>query len=344
MSSLRKRRYKKRRRQLSSFFLVLSLILFSILGIYLFIQSYGPSTSKTKTPDKWQIRSIDTMKNSRDLARLKLDDRGYDREIDSQISKIALTGANYVAIGTPYDEEFIPYLRRWVQAARRHGLNVWFRGNFAGWEGWFDYPKIDKPTHTQKTKQFIENNPYLFENGDIFTSCPECENGLKLQHDPKSISEHRTFLIEQYNVSKQAFESIGKNVKTGYFSMNGDLARAVMDQETTRAVGGVVVVDHYVKSPKQLANDIQDFANRSKAKVMLGEFGAPIPDIHGKMTENEQNEWISEALMQIADIPDLIGLNYWVNTGGTTALWTETGREKPVVKTLRDYYLFFKGS
>ena len=60
---------------------------------------------------------------------------------------------------------------------RKHGLSVWFRGNFSGWEEWFGYPKIKAYEHINKTRNFIINNPELFADGDIFTSCPECENG-----------------------------------------------------------------------------------------------------------------------------------------------------------------------
>ena len=90
------------------------------------------------------------MKYSRDLAREKLDDPSFDKIIDKQMADISATGANYVAIGTPYDAEFIPMLKRWVASARKHNLHVWFRGNFSGWEEWFDYPKIDHDTNNNR--------------------------------------------------------------------------------------------------------------------------------------------------------------------------------------------------
>ncbi|MDP3888564.1 MAG: hypothetical protein Q8Q24_00825, partial [bacterium] len=94
-----------------------------------------------------EFKSIDTMKYSRDIAREKLNDPSFDKVIDTQVKNIADTGATHVAIATPYDEEFLPILKRWVSSARKYNLKVWFRGNWSGWEGWFDYPKIDRSTH-----------------------------------------------------------------------------------------------------------------------------------------------------------------------------------------------------
>jgi len=290
---------------------------------------------------KWKIRSIDTMKYSRDLARLKLGDDSFDMVIDQQMAEIEDAGANYVAIGTPYDEEFLPLLKRWVDSARKHNLKVWFRGNFSGWEGWFEYDPIDMETHKSLTREFITKNADLFVDGDIFTSCPECENGVNTDwHTAEGLEAHRNFLIEEHEVAVEEFENVDKNVESGYYSMNGDLARALMDRFTTKALGGYVVIDHYVESPDKLASDIEEIAEKSGGKVILGEFGVPIPDIHGKMTEEEQDEWLKEALSKISQISDLVGLNYWVGTGGSTALWTDDGRPKEAVKTLRNFYRF----
>lgn len=323
------------------FVIYLVLVFFSALGLILFLQK---KTSKIYSPQavkkQWSIRSIDTMKYSRDLARQTLFDESFDTIIDKQIANIARTGANYVAIGTPYDEEFYPILRRWVGAARKYKLKVWFRGNFSGWEEWFDYPKIDIPTHILMTKKFILDNKDLFNDGDIFTSCPECENGTKIEWgDERSLDRHRAFLIVEYDVAKDAFSEIRKNVSTGYYSMNGDLAAVLMDRYTTAHLGGIVVVDHYVDTPEKLARDISDLVARSGGKIVLGEVGAPVPDIHGEMSDKEQERWIRQAFEEIAEIPELIGVNYWVNKGGSTALWDVHGSERSAVKTIRDFYL-----
>lgn len=287
----------------------------------------------------WEFQSIDTMKYSRDVAKEKADDLSYDAVIDEQVKNIANTGATHIAIATPYDEEFIPFLSRWIVAARREHLNVWFRGNFSGWEQWFGYTPISRDEHIAKTRAFILEHPDLFEDGDAFTACPECENGGP--GDPRQTGDiigHRTFLVSEYDVANESFVKIGRKVVTNYFSMNGDVARLVMDHETTRRLGGTVTIDHYVATPQKLAADIRDIARRSGGDIVLGEFGAPIPDIHGRFSPEEQSRWIDAALQEISEIPELVGVNYWLSVGGSTAIWDDDGEERPAVGVLETFF------
>lgn len=287
----------------------------------------------------WPVQSIDTVKFSRDPARQYATDPSFDATIDLQVKAIASTGANYIAIGTPYDVEFLPFLQRWVAAARKYGLNVWFRGNFAGWEGWFGYPSLTRDQHKQMLKKFILDNGDLFADGDIFTACTECENGGP--GDPRQtgdISGHRQFLIDEYQIARNAFAQIGKNVATNYFPMNGDVASLVMDPATTQALGGIVVIDHYVQSPAELNDKVTQIAASSRGKVVLGEFGAPIPDLQGKMTDTQQSDWIKQSLIRLAQNPNLAGLNYWTAFGGSTSIFNDDGSPKPAVDVLEKYY------
>lgn len=287
----------------------------------------------------WAIRSVDTMKYSRDMARQTLKDPEFDAVIDRQVHAIAETGANYVAIATPYDEEFVPVTKRWVAAARRYDLSVWFRGNFSGWEGWFEYKKIDQIQHLRMTRAFILNHPDLFADGDIFVACPECENGGP--GDPRfngQLERHRDFLRSLDVTAKQAFSQIKKKVATNYYSMNGDVARLTMDVKTTNDLGDIVAIDHYVESPRQLVRDVNYIAAQSEGKIVLGEFGAPIPDIHGKFNAAQQAQWIDSALSELTASPFLIGLNYWVGTGGSTALWNDDGNPYAGVSALTKFY------
>lgn len=314
-------------------FLITALILLSI-----FILKNRASSSDNQVA-WWNFQSIDTMKYSRDLSREKLNDPSFDLVINKQVEDIASTGATHVAIATPYDEEFYPILVRWVNSARRHDLKVWFRGNWSGWEKWFEYPEITRAQHLAKTDSFIRNHQDLFEDGDIFTACPECENGGP--GDPRQngdVDGHRKFLIDEHNMTKKAFKSINKNVSSNYHSMNGDVARLVMNKETTKELGGIVTIDHYVSTPEKLVSDIGEISRSSGGKIVLGEFGAPIPDIHGKMTEAEQAEWVDKALSMFMDTPELVGLNYWTNTGSSTELWDGKGEPREVVEVITKYY------
>lgn len=315
-------------------------LLSSLLALLLI--SVIVTVTVTAAPDRatwWEFQSIDTMKYSRDIAREKLKDSFFDASIDLQVKNIAATGATHVAIATPYDEEFIPFLTKWVNAARKYKLNVWFRGNFSGWEGWFDYPDISREDHLANTSQFISQHADLFQNGDVFTSCPECENGGP--GDPRQTGDvegHRQFLIDEYAAAQQLFRDMGKNVRANYFSMNGDVAKAIMDKDTTAAMGGIVTIDHYVSSPEQLIKDIKVIAAQSEGKIILGEFGAPIPDIHGSMSQDQQAKWLSDAFKLLVSTPELIGINYWTNVGGSTQLWTEGHEPKIAVDVVTSYF------
>lgn len=287
----------------------------------------------------WVFRSIDTMKHSRDLAREKLNDASYDAVIDREVRQIAETGASHIAIATPYDDEFVPYLSRWVASARRHGLGIWFRGNFSGWEEWFGYARISPQDHLAKTRSFIERHADLFQDGDAFSSCPECENGGP--GDPRQtgdVSGYREFLIAEYEATKSSFSLIGKRVTPNLFSMNGDVARLVMDKDTTEKLGGIVTVDHYVKTPETLARDAEGFLSKSGGQLFLGEFGAPIPDIHGSMNEAAQARWLWETLSKLSRIHGVSGLNYWTHVGSSTALWDEKGTAREAARVLSGFY------
>lgn len=300
------------------------------------------SRAQNKTPTRatwWSFQSIDTMKYSRDPSREKLRDPSFDAVIDQQVKEIADTGATHVAIATPYDDEFIPMLKRWVAAARKNNLSVWFRGNWSGWERWFGYAGISREEHITKTRDFILKHSDLFMDGDIFSACPECENGGP--GNPQitgDVNGYRKFLITEYKVTQQAFAQINKNVGSNYFSMNGDVAKLIMDKPTTKALGGIVTIDHYVKTPEKLITDIRSLANQSGGRIVLGEFGAPIPDIHGNMTESQQAAWIGSALQELAMEPSVIGVNYWVNIGGSTELWSTPAKPKTAVATLTSYF------
>jgi len=152
------------------------------------------------------------------------------------------------------------------------------------------------------------------------------------------IPAHQAFLVQEYLAVKDLFKKLNKDVKANMFSMNYDIALKVMDPVTTAKLDGVVVIDHYVDTPDTLANDIVALANYSKGKIILGEWGAPIPDIHGNMSEQDQSDWVEKALGRLAYVDQLIGLSYWTNIGGTTSLWNDKIEPKKAVTVLTSYY------
>ncbi|EKD57506.1 MAG: hypothetical protein ACD_57C00260G0001, partial [uncultured bacterium] len=60
--------------------------------------------------------------------------------------------------------------------------------------------------------------------------------------------------------------------------------------------------------------------------------------IHGPMTESEQAQWVEESLKKIAGLEAFLGLNYWVNVGGSTAIWKNDGQPKKAVEVLTKYF------
>ncbi|MBI2029369.1 hypothetical protein HYT02_03065 [Candidatus Gottesmanbacteria bacterium] len=315
------------------------LILFIILSAIFFIIQLRVKSYTNKRNPFWKVQSIDAMKYTRDIAREKIDDPSFDDVIKKQINQIADTGATHIAIATPYDDEFIPYLARWIDYARKKGLKIWFRGNFSGWEGWFSYPKITREEHIEKTKKFILTQRELFKDGDVFTSCPECENGGP--GDPRRVGDiegYRQFLITEHNAMVDTFKAINKDVDIRMNSSNGDVIKLIMDENTTDQLGGIISVDHYVKTPRELNEDINNYALITGGQVVLGEWGVPIPDIHQGMSEDDQAQWIDEALKLLIKNPNLYGLNYWVNVGGSTRLWNDDGRARAAVDVLTKYY------
>lgn len=318
----------------------ISIIIGSILVIISVTLILMKLLAPAKATKQWQFQSIDTMKYSRDLSREKLANPLFIRTINEQVKQIAATGATHVAIATPYDEEFLPILKLWVSSARANHLKVWFRGNFSGWEQWFGYSSISREQHLTLTKKFIATHGDLFESGDVFSACPECENGGP--GDPRTtgdVTGHRQFLIDEYNVTTEAFKQLNKDVISNYLSMNADVAKLVMDKETTKAVGGIVTIDHYVASPAQMITDIRQIAKDSGGQIVIGEFGAPIPDLHGDMSESEQAAWINNVLTRLSKEKEVVGVSYWVNVGGSTELWDSKGKSRQAVAIVSSHYL-----
>lgn len=319
-------------------------MLFSFVVVFFFLFPYlsKKHASAFGNSTIWQYQCIDTMKISRDAAR----DVGNSPDMTSRISwsiaQIKNIGATCVSIGTPYDDEFLPYLTAWVKEARKAHLHVWFRGNFSSWEGWFNYPKDSDPQHElDKTKQFILSHPDLFEDGDMFTPAPEAENGWNDGENVTSdtVTSFQQFLVNEKNYSADAFGKIGKHVTVNFLSMSGGVAKNVLNAQTIRALGGVVTLDHYVSSPDVMREYIDYFKNTYQARFMLGEFGAPIPDLNGNMTEDQQASFVDTVLQQVyKEGKSVIGVNYWVLEGGSTMLYNDDHTPRKVVAVLKKYY------
>ncbi len=310
---------------------------FLSVAIASFVVLFPHKVHAEAQPRLWNIQSIDTMKISRDRSKQQFS----DQQIINELELVKNAGANYVGIATPYDEEFYPVLKRWSDLAHQMGLSVWFRGNFSAWEGWFGYEKnMTRQEHLTKTKAFILAHPNLFQDGDSFTGCPECENGGP--GDPRTTRDHvghRQFLIDQYETANAAFKQINKQVETNWFSMNGDIARYVMDKATVDKLGGLITIDHYVATPEQFEADLLKLHTELGAKVLLGEIGVPIPDIHGSLTKDEQATLLPKYLdVMLKHQNFVIGFNYWTHHDASTAIANSQLQPYPAYYRLQDYW------
>lgn len=315
----------------------------TIAALYYYTQTYKTNASTiNETKTLWKYQCIDTMKFSRDNARSLSKNPNLPMLINTQLTAIKDMGANCVAIGTPYNNEFIPYLSAWVKVAREKGLHVWFRGNFAEWEGWFNYPKFkDINDHHKKIYDFITANSTLFQDGDVFMPATEPENGGL--GDPRSASDKadafNKFIVNSYNNCKNAFAQINKHVECGYFSMNGDVAKDILTKDTISAIGGTATIDHYVSSVDGMESYIKEIHDKLQANVVLGEYGAPIPDLNGPMSPDDQAKFVEILLKNLYSHRDIIpGVNYWVLSDSSTALLNPDGSPRPVVDVIKKYY------
>lgn len=323
-----------------------ALAILFVFGIIVFIMVAISAVTPKKvlgqsTTTFWKYQCIDTMKISRDDARKWAEKPDLQDHIAWEMKTIKDLGANCVAIDTPYDSEFLPYLTQWVKAARTENLHVWFRGNFAGWETWFNYPKLaDNQLFFTKLKSFISDNANLFADGDIFTGAPEAENGGPYdQVEKNEYDSYRKFLIDEYQIEHDAFAAINKNVQLNWQSMNGGLAKRMYDQNTIDKTEKTITIDHYINSADQMGEYINYFNKTYKAQVNIGEFGAPIPDINGEMTEDQQAEFVEKLFAQLYDNRELVnGVNYWDLYDGSTALMNPDQTPRKVAAIVKKYF------
>lgn len=330
-------------------FKVVKVLIVVFILLYVWSIAFLPEKTPVHKPTKidtsrlrkniFDVQAIDTMKQSRDLARLTLKNKAYDSFIDMEMERIVEAGGTHAAISTAYDEEFIPVLERWVKSARSHGLSVWFRGNFSGWERWFEYDQIDEAEHKRLLTTFIKNHPDLFKNGDIFTPCHECENGGT--GDPRvtgKVSQYQNFLISERDIALTEFKKINKNIEV-HPSMNGEIAEEIMTSETVKKVGGTVFVDHYTRTTDQFHKDLIRYASVLKSKIGIGEFGAPIPDMNGTMNETQQATFVKGLMDVLYRENHIVSIvNYWDILDGSTALLNYDGSRRQAYYEVKNYF------
>ncbi|MDO8658361.1 MAG: glycosyl hydrolase, partial [Candidatus Levybacteria bacterium] len=116
-------------------------------------------------------------------------------------------------------------------------------------------------------------------------------------------------------------------------------AKDVLDQKTFNTLDNVVSIDHYVSDPQNMADYVDYFSQKYHTKVLVSEFGAPIPDLNGSMTEKEQADFVNVVFENLYKKSDnVIGVNYYVLSNGTTALLNDNYTPRQAFDIVTNYF------
>lgn len=279
-----------------------------------------PTTIPVGNGSSWAIQSVDAMKDTKDAICGQRPQAWIERWVDKAVE----LGANYVAISTPYDNpdcaSSLPYTQMWVNVIRSRGLKVWFRQMPLAFEGIYSKTKNNSNNFLTLISNYIKANPGLYQDGDIFTPIPEpqnggiqgityCANGVCQFPSKENFNQ---WLRDAINVSRSAFQSIGKNnMKIGYFGFDGFVAWGANNpdwngilEDTTIAAMGNITIDHYPEAigstMKQGLDELQ--ARYPGIQIIIGEWGT----INNTNVEQEVRDSMAAAKRQ-----GVVGFNYW---------------------------------
>lgn len=318
--------------------IILYILLFGILAVSI-VQGYSTYTGSQVSVEAnpytqpvlrwgafpWAVRSIDTQVISKHWPDVS------QAAIVEQVTMLKSLGANYIAIGTPYDR--LDDMRLWTTEIHNAGLNVWFRSHWAEWEGDEGMPSImSKEDYLKRTREFIIANPDLFAPGDAFTVAVEAEQvGIGLGKRFLNWKEYKEFLLLEIGVANDAFTHIGMQgmVHTNWLSMNGWILEHEMDQALLDQIG-LIVVDHYVHQSQTIGTledkdlmvettsaDLDRWWDRYQKPILLGEWGY---HIFQEVSDERQAEVVESMFSMLLTKPYLVGVNYWVHMGNPAAL------------------------
>lgn len=260
-------------------------------------------------------KSVDVMKLSKDNVNNPLSDADMDRVIASLKS----LGITHIAISVPMD--YAAYATRWCGRVHAAGLKVLHRGTWNAIEGLYNNTKLvgaARPTNaiqywTDKTRDYIINNPDIFAAGDLWAPLPERTEGIFQDATsflpPPLPDNYATFFNGLLDVSKQAFVTIGKSVECGFTTNNFTEVRSGWIPQSLFDKAGIICIDHYQQDPSQMYNEIKAVASIHGKKVFLQEWG------NYWDTDTAINlancEVMYDTLTRLADEGVLVGYNDW---------------------------------
>lgn len=259
----------------------------------------------------------------------------------------------FVALAVPYDN--LTKYTNYVADARTKGFKIWHRSHWNRWQG-------DNGTSADMTAQeylddtydFIVDNSTLFADGDLFTTCVECNNADGVNTtDPFrttgsfDFTKYNRFCRDQVTYANAAFTAIGKSVRTNLLSFSLsllDLSGQSLDSGDSGNGSGfdnadmvsyfdsIITIDHYLSSTYRTgstyATPYESDLNKIKlafpsCRIMIGEWG-----FHTESAGSDGEQYgVYDAVSKvIRNRTDVVGLNYWNHLGQTqSSIWTDSG-------------------
>lgn len=309
-----------------------------------------PTPVPVATAAAWQIKSVSSMKETKDKV-CGQDDASF---INKWLDKAAELGVNYVAVETPYDNpgcgNSVAYTKAWVDAVRAHGLKVWHRHMPLSFEGIYSVAKTPGNNYLSQISSYIRANPSLFAPGDIFTPIPEPQNGgiSGVTYCASNVCQFQTkeqfnqWLRDAIDTSNTAFQSIGLGgqMKVGYYGFDGFVAwgdnnpdwHGILEDATVAKMGNITI-DHY---PELVGETMEQSLAQLHAKypntpVVIGEWGSvgtsdPVGQVASSMGAAKNASYV-------------VGFNYWhLGMGGNEALINSDFTNRPQFASVAAYF------
>lgn len=219
--------------------------------------------------------------------------------------------------------------------------------------------RYGRQTYLDKTYDFIVDNPTLFADGDLFTTCVEANNadgGSKnwtFRSTGKSsgsfdFAKYNRFQRDQVTYANAAFLVIGKSVSTFALShslslcdLNGQVldstdggnSNGFDDADMVNYCGGIVCIDHYMSDAYRYSTDPSYWSRYSddldklhvsfpNCKIMIGEWGYhTITSVSGG-----EKHGMFEKIVDVLRSKDYIwGVSFWTHMGSNTAsIWVDS--------------------
>jgi hypothetical protein len=289
--------------------------------------------------NNWQFKSADFMKVTQDVVT----NSPTASLIDTYISQAKALGATHISVCVPYDHPTIDtnaQTKVWVDAARKYGLNVWFRKSWCSDEGWYGVAKNNSNDRINDTKNWVAANASLFADGDIFTPKPEPQNmgviGMNSGSNARfqSVAAFNSWLRSMMSTIASEFTTLNKKVTVGMWGFDGFVVcgygnpdwqgKSFLEAATVQACGNVLAVDHY---PELVGKPMTDFQAVFKqvwpgVKYVQGEWGS--------VGTGDIATQINTTMGTLDSDPNVVGFNYWTMVDGSQseALLNPDGSKK----------------